>query len=85
VTKADQGASADARVTILAAASGDQITGTLEEQGHGMFTYFLLKGLADGKSSAKTLFDFLDGKVQDEARRQNREQTPALIGEDTPL
>ncbi len=85
VTKVDQGAAPDGRITILAAASGDQITGTLDDQGHGMFTYYFLKGLGKGKKSAKELFDYLDPLVQDEARRQNREQTPALIGPDTPL
>jgi hypothetical protein len=76
------------RVTVLAAASGDEITGTLEEQGHGLFTYHLLKGLAaDPKASAKSLHAYLLPKVQDDARRQNREQTPTLSGAslDAPL
>lgn len=73
------------RLTVLAAASGDEITGGLDEQGHGLFTYFLLKGLAAGKRSAKDLVEYLTPKVQDEARRQNREQTPRLIGADAEL
>jgi hypothetical protein len=76
------------RLTVLAAASGDEITGTLEEQGHGMFTYHLLKGLsADPKASAKSLHGYLLPRVQDDARRQNREQTPTLAGAslDAPL
>ncbi len=68
-------------ITVLAAASGDEITGSLDEQGHGMFTYYLLKGLeADPKASAKSLFGYLLPRVQDEARRQNRVQTPVLAG-----
>ncbi len=70
------------RVTVLAAASGDEITGSLKDQGHGMFTYFLLKGLAAGKTSARELMDYVTPNVQDEARRQNRQQTPALFGAD---
>lgn len=85
VTKVGLGAAESRRVTVLAAASGDQITGTLDEQGHGMFTYFLLKGLQGGKSSAKTLYEYVSSRVQDEARRQNREQTPQLLGEDASL
>lgn len=76
------------RVTVLAAASGDEITGTLEEQGHGLFTYHLLKGLsADPKVSARALHSYLLPRVQDDARRQNREQTPTLAGAslDAPL
>jgi hypothetical protein len=85
VMKIDQETVPDGRITILAAASGSQITGTLEGQGHGMFTYFFLKGLGEGKRSAQELFDYLNPLVQDEARRQNREQTPALLGADAPL
>ena len=85
VTKVEQGISLDAKLTVLAAASGDQITGTLEEQGHGMFTYFFFRGLSDGLNTGKALFDYLDPKVQDEARRQNREQKPVLLGDTGPL
>jgi hypothetical protein len=85
VTKVDQGLGPDGRITVLAAASGEQITGTLDDQGHGMFTYFFLKGLGEGKSSAKSLFDYVNPRVQDEARRQNRQQTPAFMGADSPL
>ncbi|MCM2305789.1 MAG: caspase family protein [Elusimicrobia bacterium] len=68
-------------LTVLAAASGDEITGSLDEQGHGMFTYHLLKGLsADPKASARSLFDYVMPRVQDDARRQNRVQTPVLAG-----
>lgn len=82
VAKVDDGAAAGARVTVLAAASGDEITGSLNVQGHGMFTYFLLKGLSEGKRTAKELHEFLSPRVQDEARRQNRQQTPMLLGDD---
>lgn len=73
------------RVTVLAAASGEEITGSLNEQGHGMFTYFLLKGLVEGKKTARELHEYLSPRVQDEARRQNRQQSPALIGKDVPF
>lgn len=73
------------RITVLAAASSDEITGSLNDQGHGMFTYFLLKGLGAGITTAKELQDYITPKVQDEARRQNRVQTPTLIGVDVPF
>lgn len=71
--------------SVLAAASGDEITGALDEQAHGMFTYFFLKGLGEGKRSAKQLHEYLKPLVQDEARRQNRDQTPAFLGADASL
>ena len=69
------------KLTILAAASGEEVTGSLPEQGHGMFTYHLLKGLS-GAATVQGVFDYLKPKVQDGARRQNREQTPVLVGSD---
>jgi hypothetical protein len=72
------------KLTVFAAAEGDQITSTLEEQGHGTFTYYFLKGISgDAKDSAgavttKGLYSYLKPKVQDAARRQNRNQDPVL-------
>jgi hypothetical protein len=73
-------------LTVFAAASGDQITSTLEDQGHGTFTYYFLKGWsggakdASGRVTTKALYDYLKPKVQDAARRQNRDQEPVLHG-----
>ena len=85
VTKVDA-APAQKNLTVFAAASADQITSTLEDQGHGTFTYYFLKGLGgdakdpSGRVTAKALYDYLKPKVQDAARRLNREQEPALHG-----
>ncbi len=70
----------EGEVTLFTASAGDEITGSLEEQGHGMFTYYFLKALDRGKRQAKDIYDYLKPKVQDEARRQNREQSPAFFG-----
>jgi len=73
-------------LTVFSAASGEQITSTLEDQDHGTFTYYFLKGLsgaakdASGAVTAKGLYDYLKPKVQDAARRQNRDQEPVLHG-----
>ena len=74
--------SAGAKITALTASGGDEISGTSDAQGHGLFTYYLLKGLSQGKRSSKALYEFAKPHVQDEARRENRDQTPALTGED---
>jgi uncharacterized caspase-like protein len=74
-------------LTVFAAASGDQITSTLDDQGHGTFTYYFLRGLsgaakdASGRVTTKALYDYLKPKVQDAARRQNRDQEPVLHGQ----
>ena len=86
VVSVDTQAPASGRLEVFAAASSDQITSTLDEQGHGTFTYYFLKGItggARGPGGAVTvqgLYDYLTPKVQDAARRQNREQTPSLQG-----
>ncbi len=72
------------KLTVFAATAGDQITSTLEEQGHGTFTYYFLKGIGGdakdttGAVTAKGLYSYLRPKVQDAARRQNRNQDPVL-------
>ena len=80
VAKVDESVPAAANLTVLAAASGAEITGSRDDQGHGIFTYHFLKGLSGGARTPKALFDYLKPRVQDDARRQNREQSPTLAG-----
>jgi uncharacterized caspase-like protein len=75
-------------MTVMAAASGDQISLTYKDKGHGLFTYFLLKGIKneevlekDGSIAVSDLFNYLKPHVERIARKQyNNEQTPQLIG-----
>ncbi|MCM2303511.1 MAG: caspase family protein [Elusimicrobia bacterium] len=82
VSKVDDGGSAAGRVGALTASASDELTGSDETSGHGLFTYHLLKALnaRGGKATFKELFDSLSPKVRDAARRENRDQTPQLIG-----
>jgi hypothetical protein len=86
VTKIDTGDFPEGKLALLAAASAEEITSSLEEQGHGIFTYYLLKGLSgaakDGSGAVTIggLLNYLKPKVQDEARRQGRDQTPVFKG-----
>jgi hypothetical protein len=85
VTKLDLGAVASDKIVTLSASKGDQISGALEDQAHGAFTYYLLKGLngaaqdGDGHVTLKTLYDYLAPKVADAARLHNRDQQPQLV------
>jgi caspase domain-containing protein/ankyrin repeat protein len=68
------------RVAILSASSGSQISSTHEKKGHGLFTYFLLKGIKEGNSELGTLYNYLKPQVERIARKTyNNEQTPGLI------
>ncbi|MDA3823458.1 MAG: caspase family protein [Bacteroidales bacterium] len=68
------------RIAILSASSGSQISSTHEKEGHGLFTYFLLKGIKEGNSELGTLYNYLKPQVERIARKTyNNEQTPGLI------
>jgi hypothetical protein len=75
------------KVAVLSAASGEQISSTYEEKGHGLFTYFMLKGIkgegdtnGDGKIEIGELFDYIKPQVERTARKAyNNEQSPQLI------
>jgi uncharacterized caspase-like protein len=76
------------KAVVLAASSGDQISSTYEEKGHGLLTYFFLKGLQgegdlnkDGVIEMAELYEYVKPNVQRVARKQyNTEQTPQLLG-----
>lgn len=78
-------------LTIFTATAAQETTGTIPEQGHGIFTYHFLKSLREGAAkpgaslTARGLYNSLKPKVQDEAARQNRDQTPGLAGPSVEL
>jgi uncharacterized caspase-like protein len=84
VNNLDLGSAKSDKLIILSASRGDQISGIVDDQGHGAFTYYLLKGLNggaqddDGHVTMKALFDYLSPKVADAARLRNRDQEPQL-------
>ncbi|MBI5893675.1 MAG: caspase family protein [Deltaproteobacteria bacterium] len=75
------------KAAVLSASSGEQISSTYEEKGHGLFTYFMLKGIkgegdvnGDGKIEIGELFDYIKPQVERIARKTyNNEQSPQLI------
>lgn len=82
MTRVDAGSSSDmGKVVVLAAAGAEEITGEEENQGHGLFTYYLLKGLNEsgGKNTVGEIYGYLKPKVEEAARQSNRGQTPQLL------
>jgi len=75
-------------ISVLTATTGSQIASAYSEKKHGIFTYFLLKGLRgeadlnnDGSITLKELYDYLYPKVVETAKNlKDREQTPQLLG-----
>lgn len=78
----------DPRLAVLTGASGSQVTSDFDKAEHGLFTYFLLKGMRgdadadhDGTVTLGELYPFVRGRVSERASRDlNRDQTPELLG-----
>jgi ankyrin repeat protein len=79
---------AGGKTVVLAASSGGQVSSTYLQQGHGLLTYFFLKGLRgeadtnkDGAIDLAEIFSYVKPQVERTARRGfNNEQTPQLLG-----
>ncbi|MBI5623651.1 MAG: caspase family protein [Elusimicrobia bacterium] len=87
VAQVDEGLEQLGKLVILSASEGSEIALSDDKQGHGLFTYHLLKGLNEkmGASTVKALYEYLVPRVQDGARQQNRDQTPKLSAADAGL
>jgi len=76
------------QIVVLTAGSADQVSSTYEQKGHGLLTYFFLKGLQgeadqnqDRSIELKELFEYLKPQVERIARREfHNEQSPQLLG-----
>jgi hypothetical protein len=72
---------------VIAASSGSEVTSDLENARHGLFTYYLLKGIrgeadTNGNNQVELgeLFDFVNSNVSRTAARElNRSQTPMML------
>ena len=74
-------------MVVFTASSGNEISSGYSEKNHGIFTYFLLKGLngnADGNGDRKItvneMSSYLRKNVPQQARKMGREQNPQLLG-----
>ncbi|MDD5628092.1 MAG: caspase family protein [Elusimicrobia bacterium] len=86
VSVMDQSQYVGQNVVVLSATGGDQISTYYPPGRHGLFTYFLLRGLrgeadidADGKVTTRELYLFLKTKVSKEARKLNVTQIPTTM------
>lgn len=78
---------ASGKTLVLTASSGSQVSSTFQEKGHGLLTYFFLKGLKgdgdinkDGTIELAEMYEYVRPNVERIARNQyNNEQTPQLL------
>ena len=71
------------KLIVLTASQADQESGVLDAKGHGLFTYYLLKGLnggavRGGHVTVASLYRYVKPRVREKANLDNRSQTPEL-------
>jgi hypothetical protein len=74
--------------TVISASSPDQISSSSPELQHGIFSFYLMKGMEgdadinkDGKITAGEMQEYVSDKVQRQAMSINRKQEPQFIGD----
>ena len=74
--------------TIFSASQLDQISSGIKDAQHGIFSYFLMKGLEgnadlnkDNKITNGELLSYMDDKISVQASSLGREQNPSLTGD----
>ncbi len=79
-------APASSSIVSFNATSTGQISNSFPEKGHGLFTYYLLRGLKgeadsndDGWATVKEIYEYVRSHVTRVSRRLQKEQTPILL------
>jgi len=74
--------------TVISASQADQISSTSPELQHGIFSYYLMRGMEgdadlnkDGKITLDEIQKYLSENVGRQARIMNRQQEPQVIGD----
>ena len=65
-------------MAVLSATQGTQISTSSPEKGHGIFTYYFLKALKDGKDTVSEIYEYIKPLVEDEAKLLNVQQSPSI-------
>lgn len=73
---------------VISASSPDQISSSSKDLKHGIFSYYLMKGMEgdadsnkDGKITMSELQEYLSDTVSRQALSMNRKQNPQIIGD----
>lgn len=65
-------------MAVLSATQGAQISTSSPDKGHGVFTYYFLKALKEGKTSIADIYEFIQPQIEDEAKQLNVQQSPGI-------
>ncbi len=85
---ADENEDVPGNFTIFSASQLDQISSGLKEAEHGIFSYYLMKGLEgdaddnnDRKITSNELYSFIQNNVSNKAIEIGRKQNPSYTGD----
>lgn len=77
-----------APAALLAAAQGDQLSSSFPQARHGLYSYYLMRGLmgeadsnGDHTITLGEMNGFLQTNIRREASRRGRQQSPVLVGD----
>ena len=65
-------------MVVLSATQGSQISTSSQEKGYGIFTYYFLKALKDGKKSIAEIYEQIKPYIEDDAKSINVQQSPSI-------
>ncbi|MDP3112144.1 MAG: caspase family protein [Thermodesulfovibrionales bacterium] len=65
-------------IAVLSATQGTQISTSSPEKGHGIFTYYFLKAIKDGKKDIAEIYEYIKPLVEDDAKQINVQQSPSI-------
>ncbi len=67
------------KLTVFSSSSGTEYSNAYDKEKHGLFTYFLLKGLQNSKQlTIQQLFDYILENLKKETKILGKTQTPTL-------
>ena len=71
------------KMTIFTAGSSKNFSNQYKEKKHRLFSYYLMKGLAQGKTNTKELFAYVKRNVANKSRKLGSSylQIPQLMGQ----
>jgi len=74
------------KTVLLTASSSGQVSQSYSAKKHGLFTYFMLKGMQgaadkdkDGQVKLSELYPYIHTNVKRQAHRMNKEQEPSMV------
>lgn len=71
-------------VIVMTATQGSQISTSSPDKGHGIFTYYFLRALKEGRKTVGDVYDYVRPLVEDEAKSLNVSQVPSMMpGDDS--